>query len=52
MIEQFKYPKLGPGELWEVTASEVEKMGGTIIKGAKVTKLHKDETECADGYYL
>ncbi|MDY3224968.1 MAG: NAD(P)-binding protein [Candidatus Faecousia sp.] len=28
LIEQFKYPKLGPGQLWEVTASEIEHMGG------------------------
>ena len=43
LIEEFKYPKLGPGQLWEVTADEVEKLGGTILKNAKVTKLHKDE---------
>lgn len=42
LIEQFKYPKLGPGELWEVTAKRVEELGGTIIKQAEVTKLHKD----------
>ena len=42
LIEEFKYPKLGPGQLWDVTAAEVEKLGGTIIKNAKVTKLHKD----------
>ncbi len=42
LIEEFKYPKLGPGQLWDVTASEVEKLGGTIIKNAKVTKIHKD----------
>ncbi len=49
LIEQFKYPKLGPGELWEVTASEIEKMGGTIIKEAKVTKLHKNEQNVLTG---
>ena len=43
LIEEFKYPKLGPGELWDVTASEIEKLGGTIIKNAKVTGVHKDE---------
>lgn len=32
LIEQFKYPKLGPGQLWEITASEIEKMGGEIIR--------------------
>lgn len=39
LIEEFKYPKLGPGQLWDVTAAEIEKLGGTIIKNAKVTKL-------------
>ena len=42
LIEEFKYPKLGPGQLWEVTADEIIKMGGTILKNAKVTKLHKN----------
>ncbi len=42
LIEEFKYPKLGPGELWDVTASEIEKLGGTIIKNAKVIKVKKN----------
>lgn len=42
LIEEFKYPKLGPGQLWDVTAAEVEKLGGTIIRNAKVTKIHKN----------
>lgn len=42
LIEEFKYPKLGPGQLWEVTADEIEKMGGRIFKQAKVTRLHKN----------
>lgn len=49
LIEQFKYPKLGPGQLWDVTASEVEKLGGTIIKNARVTKLHKNEANKLTG---
>lgn len=49
LIEQFKYPKLGPGQLWDVTAAEVEKLGGTIIKNAKVIKVHKDETNKLTG---
>ncbi len=36
LIEQFKYPKLGPGELWEVTAKKIEELGGTIVTNAKV----------------
>ena len=42
LIESFSYPKLGPGQLWEVTASEVEKMGGRILKNSKVVSLTKD----------
>jgi len=43
LIEEFSYPKLGPGELWDVTGSEIEKLGGQIWRGCRVTKLHKDE---------
>ncbi len=43
LIEQFSYPKLGPGQLWCVTAEKVRAMGGTIITGAQVVKLHKNE---------
>ena len=42
LIEEFGYPKLGPGQLWEVTADEVKKMGGTILMNSQVTKIHKD----------
>ena len=40
LIEEFNYPKYGPGQLWETAAAEVEKMGGEIRKGCKVTRLH------------
>lgn len=43
LIEQFKYPKLGPGQLWEVTAEEITRLGGTILKNSKVTGFKKDE---------
>ncbi len=43
LIEQFKYPKLGPGQLWDVTAEEIKKLGGTILKNSKVTGFKKDE---------
>ena len=42
LIEEFSYPKLGPGELWDVTAEEVKKLGGTILTGARVTGIHKN----------
>ncbi len=43
LIEEFYYPKLGPGQLWEITAHKVQELGGTIIQNAKVTKIHKNE---------
>lgn len=39
LIEEFIYPKYGPGQLWETVASEIEKMGGTITKNALVNKV-------------
>ncbi len=49
LIEEFKYPKLGPGQLWEVTADEITKLGGTIIMNAGVKKLHKNEENLLTG---
>ena len=42
LIEEFKYPKLGPGELWEVTAGKIEELGGHIIMNAEVNGIYKD----------
>lgn len=39
LIEEFSYPKYGPGQLWETAAADFEKMGGKIIKNCKVTNL-------------
>ncbi len=43
LIEQFYYPKKGPGQLWEALAEEIEKKGGKILKNNRVVTL---ETEC------
>lgn len=40
LIEQFIYPKLGPGQLWETVASEVQGKGGEVLKENKVTRIH------------
>ncbi len=42
LIEQYIYPKKGPGQLWETVAEEIEKLGGKIIKNCAVKTL---ETE-------
>ena len=43
LIEEFKYPKLGPGELWDITAQKVVDMGGHVILNAKVVSLKRNE---------
>ena len=42
LIEEFSYPKLGPGELWDVTAEEIVRLGGRIIKNARVVGFETD----------
>lgn len=43
LIEEFYYPKYGPGQLWETAAMEFENMGGVIEKGCKVIKLNQSD---------
>ncbi len=43
LIEEFKYPKLGPGELWEVTAQKIEEMGGKIMMNTKAVGMKKSD---------
>ena len=40
LIEQFWYPKYGPGQLWETLAKRVELKGGKIKKGFKVVNIN------------
>ena len=40
LIEEFVYPKLGPGQFWETVGEEFEKMGGKILYGHKVTEIN------------
>lgn len=49
LIEEFAYPKLGPGELWEITADKVVTLGGEIIKSAKVIEIKKDKNNRLTG---
>ena len=44
LIEQFLYPKYGPGQMWETVAEKVRKLGGEIHTGIEVRGLH-----CKDG---
>ncbi len=39
LIEQFMYPKLGPGQMWEEVACQVQKLGGEIRTGYRVDRI-------------
>jgi protoporphyrinogen oxidase len=39
LIEQFMYPKLGPGQLWEEVARKIEGKGGEIHRKHEVTEI-------------
>lgn len=43
LIEEFRYPKLGPGQLWELAAKEFVSLGGEIIFNAKAERLTVEE---------
>lgn len=43
LIEEFSYPKLGPGQLWDITANEIKKLGGEILINSKVIKINKNK---------
>jgi hypothetical protein len=39
LITSFRYPRLGPGMLWEAAAERVRKMGGTIEMGTRAMAI-------------
>jgi len=43
LIDEFLYPKLGPGDLWQRAANKVIEMGGEIKFGTKIEKLNLKE---------
>jgi protoporphyrinogen oxidase len=42
LIQKFKYPRLGPGQMWERCAERISELGGSVLLGHCVTEL---ETE-------
>ena len=54
LIEEFKYPKLGPGQLWEITAEKIKELNGTILMNTRAIGISiadgkvKSVTYCND----
>ncbi len=42
LIEQYYYPKYGPGQLWETLADEIKELGGEIIMNTEVSGIKLD----------
>jgi protoporphyrinogen oxidase len=42
LIDTFRYPRKGPGMMWERCAREVERMGGKVLMGRRVTGCAQD----------
>jgi len=40
LIENFLYPKFGPGQMWEVVGNKILKQGGKIFTECSVNKIH------------
>jgi protoporphyrinogen oxidase len=43
LIEEFQYPKFGPGMMWERCAAQVVDMGGTIRMETEATVVHVED---------
>jgi protoporphyrinogen oxidase len=43
LIEEFEYPKLGPGMMWERCRDLVEKGGGTVMVDTEVSTIHLEQ---------
>lgn len=41
LIEEFDYPRLGPGMLWNQVRERIEQRGGTVHLNSPVTKIHR-----------
>ncbi|MBN2683146.1 MAG: NAD(P)/FAD-dependent oxidoreductase [Bacteroidales bacterium] len=45
LIEQFLYPKFGPGQLWEEVAEQIVALGGKIIFSTQVKEVFSNENK-------
>ena len=43
LIDSFRYPRKGPGMMWEACAARVREMGNTVRMGEKVVRCEYDE---------
>lgn len=42
LIDTFRYPRLGPGMMWEAFAAKIRTLGGQVLLGRRVTSCRYD----------
>lgn len=42
LIEEFQYPRLGPGQMWETCAAKIEDRGGSVSLDTYVTGVERE----------
>jgi len=52
LIEQFLYPKFGPGQLWEEVADKIIDSGGIIEKNHKIIRLNYENNNIKEAIVL
>ena len=45
LINSFRYPRKGPGMMWEACAAKIRALGGAVAMGQKVTQCLWDEAD-------
>ncbi|MGH9419098.1 MAG: NAD(P)-binding protein, partial [Thermoanaerobaculia bacterium] len=43
LINQFRYPRLGPGQMWEMCAERIVEMGGVVSTGSRVRRFRREK---------
>lgn len=51
LIEEFLYPKYGPGQLWEYVAADISQEGGALLKESKVEQINIENGRVASVAY-
>jgi len=42
LIDEFEYPRLGPGMMWEKTRDDIRKSGNQVLLGMNVVRIHRE----------
>jgi protoporphyrinogen oxidase len=45
LIDTFRYPRRGPGMMWDAAAQKISELGGEVQLGMKVVGCHYDHTD-------